>query len=310
MRTFKFRLRPLTPFATPLVGDTLFGHLCWSVREARGEKRLADLLQGYIAGHPFLAVSDGFPAGLLPRPTAPDFVLGTATEPRLRKLARTHRWLPADELNQSLKLLVPLLTESKATEPALVTQNTINRYTGTTGTGPFAPRQVERIFYSDDARLDLYAVFDDARIAAEELQALIGHIGLCGYGRDATTGLGKFVIEAVTDHAWPHRDRAQRYWLTLAACAPQAEVLSADGCYYLPQTRFGRHGGVAAVLDAPFKQPVMMIATGALLKARDPVHWLIHGRGLGGKDAPLSKTIPETVHQGYAPVVPLQLEDA
>ena len=60
----------------------------------------------------------------------------------------------------------------------------------------------------------------------------------------------------------------------------------------------------------PFKRPLLMIATAALLKSREPARWAFHGRGLGGSANPVSSVIPDTVHQGYAPVVPLRLEPA
>jgi CRISPR-associated protein Csm4 len=308
MKTLKFTLRPLAPFATPLAGDTLFGHLCWAIREACGERRLAELLEGYTDGCPFLVVSDGFPGGLLPRPTAPDFVLGLEIDPRQRKRARTHRWLPADGAGEPLAHWMKRLADSGAEKLAMLTQNTINRHTGTTGTGQFAPRQVDRISFAEGARLDVYAVLDEARLSAEKLQDLLASIGLHGYGRDATTGLGKFAIEPVNEQVWPDQDRPHRHWLTLAPCAPDAEMLLTKGCYYLPLTRFGRHGNLAATMASPFKRPLLMIATGALLTAREPACWAVHGRGLGGVAAPLSKLIPETVHQGYAPVVPLRVE--
>jgi CRISPR-associated protein Csm4 len=189
-------------------------------------------------------------------------------------------------------------------------QRFLNRYTGTTGTDQFAPRQVDRIFFAEHARLDIYAVFDQGRLSAEELYGLLEIVGIHGFGRDATTGLGKFTIESNCEHHWLEQDQPHRLWLTLAPGAPNTELLLAEGCHYLPLTRFGRHGNLAAVQDSPFKQPILMIGTGAVLKAREPAHWVLHGRGLGGKEAPLSKTIPETVHQGYAPVVPFRMECA
>src|SRR3954470_18675321 len=48
---------------------------------------LAKQLEGYTAAHPFLVVSDGFPEGFIPRPTAPDFILGFKTDPSQRKRA-------------------------------------------------------------------------------------------------------------------------------------------------------------------------------------------------------------------------------
>lgn len=308
MNSLKFALRPLSAFATPLAGDTLFGQLCWAACERFGEARLRELLDGYVDGRPFLVVSDGFPSGLLPRPTAPDFALGfTAVDPARRKQARTHRWLPAGGADQPIARWVNELTAFEAVRPLVLTQNTINRYTGTTGEDQFAPRQVNRSFFSGEARIDVYAAIDE-RLSADTLRQLLTDVGNHGYGRDATTGLGKFEVERAVEAARPQP--ASHHWLTLAPCQPNPDELVADGCYYAPLTRFGRHGNIAALTAQPFKRPLLMIATGALLKSREPARWAFHGCGLGGSGNPVSSVIPDTVHQGYAPVVPLHLEPA
>lgn len=308
MKTLKFTLRPRSAFATPLAGDTLFGQLCWTAREQRGEARLRELLDGYVDGHPFLVVSDGFPGGLLPRPTAPDFALGAQIDPARRKEARTHRWLPAVGADQPVRCWINDVTPSESIRSLVLTQNTINRYTGTTGEGPFAPRQVERRFFTRDSRIDVYAAIDE-RLSADTLHELLADVGSHGYGRDATTGLGKFAVEGETaEPSWMQGDQMSDHWLTLAPCQPNPKELVADGCYYTPLTRFGRHGNIAAIMAQPFKRPLMMIATGALLQSREPARWAVHGRGLGGRADPISSAIPETVHQGYAPVLPLRLE--
>jgi CRISPR-associated protein Csm4 len=308
MNTLKFTLRPLSAFATPFAGDTLFGQLGWAARERFGEARLRELLDGYVDGRPFLAVSDGFPSGFLPRPTASDLALGlTPADPTWRKQARTRRWLPAGGADQPIARWMNELTASEAVRPLVLTQNTINRYTGTTGEGQFAPRQVDRSFFGAKARIDVYAVIDE-RLSPDTLRQLLADVGSHGYGRDATTGLGKFEVERAVEASRPQR--ASHHWLTLAPCQPNLEELVADGCYYTPVTRFGRHGNIAAVTSQPFKRPLLMIATGALLKSREPALWVFHGCGLGGSGNPVSSVIPDTVHQGYAPVVPLRLEPA
>jgi CRISPR-associated protein Csm4 len=308
MNVLKFTLRPLSGFATPLAGDTLFGQLCWAACERFGEARLRELLDGYVDGRPFLVVSDGFPSALLPRPTAPDFALGLAgVDPAQRKQARSLRWLPARSVDQPIAHWTNELTASEALRPLVLTQNTINRYTGTTGEGQFAPRQVDRSFFCAKARIDVYAVIDE-RLSPDTLHQLLADVGNHGYGRDATTGLGKFEVEQPVEAARPQR--ASRHWLTLAPCQPNPDQLVAHGCYYAPLTRFGRHGNIAAVTAQPFKRPLLMIATGALLKSREPTLWAFHGRGFGGSGNPVSSVIPDTVHQGYAPVVPLRLEPA
>jgi CRISPR-associated protein Csm4 len=307
MKTLKFTLQPLSPFGTPLAGDSLFGHICWAIRERRGESDLTGLLKDYTAGHPFLVMSDGFPQGFVPRPAAPDFVFGLAHDPAQRKKARGLRWLPAEGAGQPIHLWMGRLADADAgiVKTFVVTQNTINRLTGTTGKGQFAPRQADRTSFAKDAQIDVYATLDEKRISAEELAQLLNDIGLTGYGRDATAGLGKFEVSAWNAHTWPAASSC--HWLTLAPCAPDPAALDAEGCFYLPVTRFGRHGNLAVTSGKPFKSPVLMAATGALLKSTEEVRWAFHGRGLGGRDNPLSKVIPDTVHQGYAPVVPLTM---
>jgi CRISPR-associated protein Csm4 len=306
MKTLKLTLRPLAHFGTPLAGDTLFGHLCWAVRERQGERHLTDLLDGYTAGHPFLVVSDAFPNGFLPRPTAPEALLGQDVEPAARKVARERRWLPTAEAHLPLGQWITRAQRCDFADSDVLTQNTINRITGTTGAGQFAPRQIERTAYRNGTTLHVYAVFDESGLDVEAVRRLFDDVGAVGYGRDASTGLGKFAVESISEHRWP--SQSARHWLTLAPCAPEIEALDTPRCYYHPLTRFGRHGNLGVRLGAPFKRPLLMMKTGALLTARQAVSWVAHGRGLGGRASPLSFVIPDTVHQGYAPVVPLNAE--
>ena len=82
-----------TPLGTPLAGDTLFGQLCWALREAQGEAELTRRLNGYTTGQPWLVISDGFPAGFLPKPTLPQHFETEQNDPKLRKAARKNRWI-------------------------------------------------------------------------------------------------------------------------------------------------------------------------------------------------------------------------
>lgn len=310
MQTWKISLRPLSAFGTPLVGDTLFGQLCWALRLRRGEAGLAELLTGYTEGRPFLVVSDAFPAGLLPRPSLPEALLkGREIDPAKRKEEKRKQWLPAEHADQPL---VDWLGKATAQEeklrarPDVLTQNTINRLTGTTGEGQFAPRQVERIVYPAGCLLDLYCVLDATRLDDAALREALSDIGASGYGRDATTGLGKFEVAAITRHDWPAAGQAQ-HAITLAPCAPQPAALDARECFYQPLTRFGRHGGQAALGSAsgPFKRPILFMRTGAFLRFTAPGIPAFHGTGLGGAKQVISGVIPQTVHQGYAPLLPV-----
>jgi CRISPR-associated protein Csm4 len=309
MKTLHVTLRPLTAFGTPLAGDTLFGHLCWALRWRHGEEALRAALQGYTAGKPFLVASDAFPSGYLPRPTLPSNAddQPTAIKPEDRKAERRKRWLPLASRHLPLKQWLGVAEEVNPHKAAERTQNTINRLTSTTGRGQFAPRQVPLREHAPGTTLDIYLVHDPERITPDDLVRLLSDVGDVGYGRDASTGLGKFEVVSVAETK-PHPE-SQRF-MTLAPCAPEPTVLRAEDCRWLPLTRFGRHGSSAAlgVGSGPFKRPILMAATAAVWVTRAPWRMPFFGCGLGGEGQPLSGAIAATVHQGYAPVYPLNSE--
>jgi len=312
MRSLTITLRPLSAFGGPLMGDTLFGQLCWALRRRAGRERLAELLEGYTAGRPFAVLSDAFPAGRLPRPALP-LSFYRPVEDAERKQLKRRSWLAVDDFARPMaEWLACCKTAKELAGEALGAvrphpHNSINRLTGTTGTGEFAPYTQERLWMAGAGHLEVYVCHDEARIDRRELEEALSDVGIAGYGRDASIGLGKFEIVEVSDDPWPAQDNANA-WFTLAPCAPQGLALVPGRCFYHPFTRFGRHGDIGVHLGNPFKTPVLMAATGAILSPREFSRATFTGRGLGG-DGSLSKTIPETVHQGYSPVLPVNLAE-
>lgn len=311
MDCLRVELRPLTAFGTPLAGDTLFGHLCWALRWRHGETALERWLDGYTAGRPFAVVSDAFPAGKVPRPAVPEWAFGLRLDPSQRKRWRSRAWLPLSGSDSPfgdwLRTAESLPDDLLPVEEILV-QNTINRLTGATGDGPFAPRRVTRSVFPHGARLEVHLAHDPERIDVETLLQAMEDIGEGGYGRDASAGLGKFSIGAV-DRRRPVTD-GRNAAITLAPCAADPAALVTAECFWQPVTRFGRHGSVAALglAGGAFKRPVLMMRTGAFLRLREGHVPAFHGRGLGGRVDPLSAVIPGTVHQGYAPLLPIRAE--
>jgi len=288
MTPLKATLAPRTAFATPLMGDTLFGQLCWAIRHGWGETRLTELLlDGFTAGRPFLVVSDAFPAGYLPMPALPSRYWREEADPSRRKALKRRVWLAEKELAQPLGDWQRLAKTSEeggaAAESRAQPRNSLNRLTLATGKGAgFAP-------YTG-ARLDIHLRLDEARLSQADLGQALDAVGVTGFGKDANVGLGKFTLEGLQTHIPPHQPDANA-WLTLALCAPQGLGLDAQRSYYRPFTRYGRHGAEAVLppgssgseMDVPFI-----------------------GQGLGG-EGQLSKVLRRTVHQGYAPVVGIHL---
>lgn len=313
MQTYRFRLHAKTAFGTPLVGDTLFGQLCWTLLHQHGEARLTALLQNYCAGQPFLVLSDAFPAGYLPLPTLPsrywqkDDKLDRKTLKKKRWLATADAVKPLEEW-QSCAISDSQLSQNGTafSQQRQQPHNTINRMTGTTGTGQFAPYQMAQTWFASGQAFDLYAVLDESKFSLAELHSALTMIGQTGYGRDASIGLGKFSLEADTSaHQWhTHSDASSRHWLTLAPCAPQTLALDGSTSYYQVHTRFGRHGDAAALGANPFKQPLLMAKSAAVFADKQSSgNRLFIGQGIAG----VSLAQPNAVHQGYAPVLSVTL---
>lgn len=306
MQAFKLTLCPETAFGTPLVGDTLFGQICWGIVEQFGEAVLAECLQGYTEHKPFLVVSDAFPAGYLPLPTLPSSYWQEGSETDRKKLKK-RRWLPLPALNtpcetwqqqaKSSSDIVQYL-QSEHTQP----HNSINRQTHTTvAGGQFAPYESEQIWYAAGSSWEIYLLLDEGRLKAEDVQQVIRNIGYSGYGRDASAGLGKFSISAwETTDLFDQQSGGDTVW-TLAPCCPQNQGFDAENSFYNIQTRFGRHGNIQATAGSPFKKPILMAQTGAVLSgaASDTI---FVGQGVGGISAGQS----QAVHQGYAPALRFQ----
>lgn len=317
MRAYLARIRPRSAFGSSPKGDMLFGQLCWALRHRLGEPALGALLDGYTSGRPFCVVSDALPAGHWPRPMLP---LGWY-ESRAgddRKSARKRRWLPQAAFDAPLCEWSLRCVDDEALAGATATRhaqshNSINRATGTTGVGAFAPYRTPQWWYGQRSagheaalpELYVHLVADPQRLVEEDLRGALEQIGAFGFGRDASIGLGKFELVSLEAAELPRQAGADA-WLTLAPCAPQGLPWRSEHCFYAPFTRFGRHGDLAVHGGNPFKTPVLLADTAAVLTPESFEPRLFVGQGLGG-DGRLSKRIAGTVHQGYAPVVGLNL---
>ena len=308
MKEYRIELTPLSAFGSLLSGDTLFGQMCWAIANRYGEERLRELLVDYST-HPFAVCSDGFPNGYLPRPSLPIRYF-TPQEGDDRKVIKKKRWIPKKDTSKPLSQWLHNAKSDKDLVGENGNQqqphNSINRLTGTTGGDMFAPYHQPQTWYQSDTRLDIYLLLDEMRLLLAEIKTIFIDIGTFGYGRDASIGLGKFECTNFSEWNFPLPEEANAC-MTLAPCAPQGLGLDNDRSYYNVFTRFGRHGDVAAHKQhGPFKAPVLLADTAAVFSPMPLIGQRYLGQALGG-NGELSRTIPATVHQGYAPYIPVHL---
>lgn len=306
MKSYRFTIQVESAFGTPLVGDSLFGQLCWAIVHRYGEERLNQLLKGYQEQQPFLVVSDAFPHKHIPLPTLPSCIW-EKQEDVDRKVLKKKQWVDLDDAQMQAVTYWQKIAKSEKElfQKQVCNQphNKINRHTATTGLGEFAPYSTTQIWYEPKTKLDLYVVFDESRITIDEIRLLLEQVGQFGFGRDASIGLGKFTCAEYQETQFSSQANANSY-LTLANCAPQHLDLDKTQCFYQITTRFGRHGDIKALSQNPFKKPIILAKAGAIFT---PNNWQTRtflGNGLGN----VSYAQPSAVHQGYAPVIPVTIE--
>lgn len=311
MQTYRLQIQPQTAFSTPLLGETLFGQVCWAISLLKGEEHLQDLLNGYCEGSPFAVFSDAFPAEYLPFPTAPSYLWKESSADR--KLLKSIRWLPLSVLSYPFEEWQEKALEVKTAAPEnengsevkswqeqrLQAHNSINRLTMTTGTDEFAPYLSNVTYFKPGSEMDLYVGIDEDRVERQLVEEALKFIGLSGYGKDATTGLGKFEIRSMEPIPLLQGGRTV---LTLSSASLCGLILT-DNSFYKTKTHFGRHGAFLASSENPFKKPLLLAERGAVLSFSEETGQPFIGSGISD----VSWVQKSAVHQGYALTIPLQL---
>ncbi|MCS6952948.1 MAG: hypothetical protein RMK57_14750 [Bryobacterales bacterium] len=301
MPDYLVRLEPQSAFGTPLHSGTLFGHLCWAWRHKDGEESLGQWLAG-LRRDPFL-ISDGMPAGWLPRPELPAPVERprSVKEAERFKRAWKRRWMRRETFLKVRAALSPrtlleaLLTEQEEEERAggararwfrlaRAPHNTINRLTGRTP-------EVGGLFFLDElwpeegCKAEVWMRCSLERSVLEELFQIVS---VLGYGRDASAGRGRFKCGVepapgdVLGGDWPRRMSLSHGTLT-----PNMREAR-----YRLRTHYGKLGSLWATGGDPFKYPLTLLAPGATFRPADggPYGELLEG---------VHPDKPGVVHNGW-----------
>lgn len=306
MNWYVITLRALSPLATPLQGDTVWGHICWGILDHEGEQNLHQFLDAYKASVP-LALSDGFPAGMLPMPAlapwTPEGATDVTTLHRLKKLKR-QRYLAQERLLSGTPLSVQSLLAETGAEQIKETDkhkleerahNTINRITGRTleEGGFFSSTEIWPV---PGARYEIYAV---GTISRERLQQLISWGLETGYGADTSTGKGALAVDNVSPWTPPQQgNRCLALGQFVPMQAGDVPDLRADTL-----TKYPKLGRELALAGNPFKKPLVLYKAGATFRRSNDTQVAgcllenVHSR-------------PEIRHHALAPVISYQEEDA
>src|SRR5947209_11742672 len=244
MKSYRFKLRPLTPWSTPWQADTIFGSLCWELLRLEGEDSLKRFLRQFEAGEPPFMVSDALPDGWFPRPL---FI-------RLQQLsglnfkAKMPDWLSEDQFRKSISEPGTLLPQSSLPEPVRSSRElhaSIDRLYGSTGGegNLFEVQQWSFHRESDPAshQLNLYV---RTRNSLGLVTSLIRALANSGFGKKKSIGRGAFEIsEEAQPCEWMDEIEGANGFVSLSHFVP-APGDPTDGAWEL-LTKYPKYGANA-----------------------------------------------------------------
>lgn len=324
MTTYRIKLYPLGPWATPFQADTLFGHLAWIVRKTKGESELEDFLMPFRDGSPNFLLSDAFFGDNLPFPQiAPDLMGKLEGEysdfksfKKERDLSYTNfKALISDNPSEALKVAFDAFVEKRNhsnkeissgidKKSSLCDQvnlhNSIDRRTFTTPSeGGLYP--LKETFCSPGDYLTLYVRCESDM--AKRLYDLLVILGEIGYGKKRTIGRGAFEIKEAGFEPVEGLDYSGGDFVTLAPFIPENGQIDLDKSRYSLRLKKGRLGEDFANNGHPFaKRPFQMIAPGSVIKPASD-NQKVFGRALG-KEVDLipggEGVLEKVIHYAYA----------
>jgi len=340
VKTYELILKPLSGFGTPLKGDTIFGQFCWQILEYQSKigKNLDQLLIKYDR-EPFIVFSSAIPRYksngryyyVFKAPTMPKFLMGIEDKEKIEDRQKKKNKIGKKE---ELFLIIPEgekfpninmlelkhinFDEIETSDEAYRFKNKIelrhtqwhnkiNRLVGRTIEDRFAPFSEEQIVYHPGIQLSIFMSLQEDVISFQQVQDIFAAMGEFGFGRDASTGLGKFkIIDCKEVNLFAMGSDSYNACYTLGPCVPEKNTINKTKSYFSTFVRYGRHGNSLAKSSNPFKNPVIMMLEGAVITPLSTESFKIPY--IGKAIFNVSKAEPKTVVQGYSLYIPVNLE--
>ena len=263
-----------------LHSDTLFGLICWAIREVFSEARLVELLEAFAAGQPPFLISSAFPRAkdgtpFLPRPQLqPPQPVGELSQEEAQRLKQYKRlrYIPAEHFNQFLQGGYSERSyyasgdwrevEVPAPQRTDRWRSTIDRLSGTTdGEGT--------LFAGTEYRAagSLYFLLDGDE--AELVENALRFLEDFGWGGGNSSGYGHFAA-TVGESPLGEPVAAPDRFVTLSLYHPRPEELRhfrTGEAWYELTVRKGKVGGHFLSAGDFWKRSVLMFAPGSTFSA-------------------------------------------
>lgn len=297
MQLLRYIVRPLSPWGTPLRSDTLCGLLLWHLAERDGSDACRAEIDAFRAGTPPYVLSSALPLGMVNmprlRPTPRGLFHQWVKEGVFRdddgkprslfaalqayKKFRKTAYLPVDiwAHHATSLSLRPLLawfcqqnsTKDKPTQGSSVEPHvSIDRRTNTASQGALFFNRLT--WFAEGTAFHLYARSQTPDILLERLN----EVGDIGFGKDASTGKGRFKVEKDTSFDPATLENNGPHSLLCSVCAAM-DMSALDGWYAVE----AKHGKTGPGMSSPFKAPLLLVQEGSVLRRLPDGPYVLEG---------------------------------
>lgn len=284
---YKIKIRLMSALVTPLMADTIWGHICYGILFNEGEEKLNEFLNGYKNADanfsPPLVLSTPFPQGMIP---LPKLLHEKEEEMNLEKYNKIKRkksikFIPVEKLMTNERINISEFLEEQlenenqgknaSYKKDTRIRNSIDRLLGTTSEDSIF--QVEEIWYPNFYEVNHNKVYQDIifdiyvlSIYDKERTKKLFKMGFSlGYGADASTGKGKIeVLDEIEDFNFP---KDGNIGIALAPFVPAKNEYEnfgkTRGLFADTWTKYPKVHNSNPKMTNPFKKPIVFYKEGA-----------------------------------------------
>ncbi|OJF75914.1 MAG: hypothetical protein BKP49_09670 [Treponema sp. CETP13] len=304
MSLYKISIKLLSPISTPLMGDTIWGHVVWGIANHEGDDAVNTFLSGCRTGDDPFVVSSAFPHGYVckPIPTVKKrkSFLSTIDYAQIKKNKKI-RYISASNFFDNISKIKDsdVMFDFENYEQ---TRNAVNRISGTAENGILFSTS-ELWAKAENSTYDLY-VWTNKSI--QRIQNLFTWAFENGYGANSSIGNGNIHVLKTIQEILPKAEKSFTYLALGPFVRSQNGGIPDDGIKTICAdtfTRTGKIGGMFAggVLQ-PYKKTVVLFNEGAVITATKPLKYV----GVLLTDIHSDSRICQS---GFAPVIPIDLQE-
>lgn len=187
MTTWRLRLRPKAPWATPLRSDSLFGAVCWRWLELFPES-FEPMLQKFSQGEPPFVLSYAWPGDLMPVPMHAKMPQAEEGKKKLQPPL----YLPQISFSSLMRgeSATAAGVRMKVIRSSARVQTSIDRGLGYAAAGQLFETDTQHL----DDTCDFLSVYVRSDRHLEQVVGCFRALSWTGFGKKSSTGLGDFDI--------------------------------------------------------------------------------------------------------------------